>query len=39
MAKTIKALSTSSSGVPEQLYKGYVFDLDGTIYLGDAHQS
>jgi len=35
MAKTIKALSTSSSGVPEQLYKGYVFDLDGTIYLGD----
>jgi HAD superfamily hydrolase (TIGR01450 family) len=35
MAKTIKALSTSSSGVPEQLYEGYVFDLDGTIYLGD----
>ena len=35
MAKTIKALFTSSSGVPEQLYKGYVFDLDGTIYLGD----
>jgi ribonucleotide monophosphatase NagD (HAD superfamily) len=20
---------------PERLYKGYVFDLDGTIYLGD----
>src|ERR671911_877933 len=35
MAKTIKALSTSSSGVPKQLHKGYVFDLDGTIYLGD----
>jgi HAD superfamily hydrolase (TIGR01450 family) len=35
MAKTIKALSTSSAGVPKQLYKGYVFDLDGTIYLGD----
>jgi HAD superfamily hydrolase (TIGR01450 family) len=35
MAKTIKALSTSSSGVPKQLYKGYVFDLDGTIYVGD----
>src|ERR687889_148584 len=35
MAKTIKALSTSSFGVPDQLYKGYVFDLDGTIYLGD----
>jgi HAD superfamily hydrolase (TIGR01450 family) len=35
MAKTIKALSTSSPGVPKQLYKGYVFDLDGTIYVGD----
>jgi HAD superfamily hydrolase (TIGR01450 family) len=35
MAKTIKALSTTSAGVPKQLYKGYVFDLDGTIYLGD----
>jgi HAD superfamily hydrolase (TIGR01450 family) len=35
MAKTIRALSTSSAGVPKQLYKGYVFDLDGTIYLGD----
>jgi HAD superfamily hydrolase (TIGR01450 family) len=35
MAKTTKALSTSSYGVPVQLYEGYVFDLDGTIYLGD----
>jgi ribonucleotide monophosphatase NagD (HAD superfamily) len=35
IAKTIKALSTSSFGVPDQLYEGYVFDLDGTIYLGD----
>jgi HAD superfamily hydrolase (TIGR01450 family) len=35
MAKTIKSLSTSSPGVPKQLYKGYVFDLDGTIYVGD----
>jgi HAD superfamily hydrolase (TIGR01450 family) len=35
MAKTIKSLSTSSPGVPKQLYEGYVFDLDGTIYLGD----
>jgi HAD superfamily hydrolase (TIGR01450 family) len=29
---------TSSAGpirVPERLYEGYVFDLDGTIYLGD----
>jgi len=35
MAKTIKALSTSSSVMPDELYEGYVFDLDGTIYLGD----
>jgi HAD superfamily hydrolase (TIGR01450 family) len=25
----------SSRGAPERLYEGYVFDLDGTIYLGD----
>ena len=35
MSKTIKALSTSSSVIPDELYEGYVFDLDGTIYLGD----
>ena len=34
-AQSIKAPSASSSGVPKQLYKGYVFDLDGTIYVGD----
>lgn len=31
-------IETSSDGVyetPDQLYEGYVFDLDGTIYLGD----
>ena len=22
-------------GTPQKLYEGYVFDLDGTIYLGD----
>ena len=30
---------TESSGVfvyPERLYEGYIFDLDGTVYLGDA---
>jgi HAD superfamily hydrolase (TIGR01450 family) len=30
---------TQSSGVfvyPERLYEGYIFDLDGTVYLGDA---
>jgi ribonucleotide monophosphatase NagD (HAD superfamily) len=21
---------------PDRLYRGYVFDLDGTVYLGDA---
>ena len=35
---TDKGTQTSSAGigpVPEKLYDGYVFDLDGTIYLGD----
>ena len=22
--------------LPDRLYKGYVFDLDGTVYLGEA---
>lgn len=35
VAKSIRALSTNFSGVPDQLYEGYIFDLDGTIYLGD----
>lgn len=36
MAK--KSAQTSAAGLerfPDRLYKGYVFDLDGTIYLGD----
>ncbi len=35
---TDKGTQASSAGigpVPEKLYEGYVFDLDGTIYLGD----
>ncbi len=28
-------MSGSMSRHPERLYDGYVFDLDGTIYLGD----
>ena len=35
---TDKGTPTSSAGiarVPHKLYEGYVFDLDGTIYLGD----
>jgi HAD superfamily hydrolase (TIGR01450 family) len=27
--------SSGEAGVPERLYEGYIFDLDGTIYLGD----
>jgi len=27
--------STDSGRVPDKLYEGYIFDLDGTIYLGD----
>ncbi len=30
-----EARSSGEPGVPERLYEGYVFDLDGTIYLGD----
>jgi HAD superfamily hydrolase (TIGR01450 family) len=30
-----EAKSSGTPGVPERLYEGYVFDLDGTIYLGD----
>lgn len=38
MAGRIEAGSTESTGdllPPDRLYEGYVFDLDGTIYLGD----
>jgi HAD superfamily hydrolase (TIGR01450 family) len=30
-----EAESPGRPGTPERLYEGYVFDLDGTIYLGD----
>jgi HAD superfamily hydrolase (TIGR01450 family) len=35
MAKSTKTSSASLLEVPDCLYEGYVFDLDGTIYLGD----
>ena len=35
VAKSIKAPFNRSSVIPDKLYGGYVFDLDGTIYLGD----
>ena len=35
MAENTKTSSGDSSEVPDDLYEGYVFDLDGTIYLGD----
>ena len=35
MVKRREARSSGESGLPERLYEGYVFDLDGTIYLGD----
>src|SRR5919107_4777297 len=30
------ARSSCGPGAPDRLYEGYVFDLDGTIYLGDG---
>jgi HAD superfamily hydrolase (TIGR01450 family) len=35
MAEGTEASSIDLCDVPNQLHKGYVFDLDGTIYLGD----
>jgi HAD superfamily hydrolase (TIGR01450 family) len=35
MVQRSKARSSSEHEVPDRLYEGYVFDLDGTIYLGD----
>jgi HAD superfamily hydrolase (TIGR01450 family) len=38
MADRIESSPSGSTGVPntpDRLYEGYVFDLDGTIYLGD----
>src|SRR5215212_8610112 len=35
MAERSKAWSSGAPAMPDRLYEGYVFDLDGTIYLGD----
>src|ERR687898_2655678 len=35
MVQRSGARSSSETEVPDRLYEGYVFDLDGTIYLGD----
>jgi HAD superfamily hydrolase (TIGR01450 family) len=35
MAERGEARSSGSPEVPDKLYEGYIFDLDGTIYLGD----
>jgi HAD superfamily hydrolase (TIGR01450 family) len=35
MADPVQAASTSTLLFPDSLYEGYIFDLDGTIYLGD----
>jgi HAD superfamily hydrolase (TIGR01450 family) len=35
MAENTKTSSGDTSEVPDNLYQGYIFDLDGTIYLGD----
>src|ERR671911_2347455 len=35
MVHSSKAESSGWPGAPEGLFEGYIFDLDGTIYLGD----
>jgi HAD superfamily hydrolase (TIGR01450 family) len=35
MAEDVEASSAGLREVPNRLYEGYIFDLDGTIYLGD----
>jgi len=35
MVQRREARSSGAPEVPQRLYEGYVFDLDGTIYLGD----
>jgi hypothetical protein len=35
MVRRSEARSSGSPEAPDRLYEGYVFDLDGTIYLGD----
>jgi HAD superfamily hydrolase (TIGR01450 family) len=36
MVQRSEARSSSGPETPDRLYEGYVFDLDGTIYLGDG---
>ena len=36
MVQRREARSCGEPGVPDRLYDGYIFDLDGTIYLGDG---
>jgi HAD superfamily hydrolase (TIGR01450 family) len=35
MVQRSEARSSGTPEVPDRLYEGYIFDLDGTIYLGD----
>src|ERR687890_2197387 len=35
MVQRSGARSSGEPGVPDRLYEGYIFDLDGTIYMGD----
>ena len=35
MVQRSEARSSGGPETPDRLYEGYVFDLDGTIYLGD----
>ena len=35
MVQRREARASGEPGAPDRLYEGYVFDLDGTIYLGD----
>jgi HAD superfamily hydrolase (TIGR01450 family) len=35
MVQRSESRSSDETEVPDRLYEGYVFDLDGTIYLGD----
>jgi len=38
MAEDIEASFASLREVPNRLYEGYIFDLDGTIYLSDEKE-
>jgi hypothetical protein len=35
VAEDIEASTAGLREIPDRLYEGYIFDLDGTIYLGD----